>query len=278
MITLESISQSKHIRAPRIILLGVEKIGKTSFACGCRFDPAGALLETGLNAPVVIPCKGEEGTDGLGVPTFPICDTANKIMQCISALYDGKHQYRTVVLDSSSAAEPLIHDAVCNENSVKSIEKVGGGYGKGYVEALRYWRDVMTGFDALRNEHNMTSIIIGHVRVRRFDDPNGDSYDTYAWDIHDKAASALYKWADIILFANTKVVIRKEDIGFSKTKSRGIDATGGQRFLFTQKRPAHPGGGRHVYGRLPYELPLDWTTFENTIASAMQPQGEKNHE
>ena len=67
--------------------------------------------------------------------------------------------------------------------------------------------------------------------------------------------------------------IRKEELGF-KEKKRGIDTTGGQRFLFTQKRPAHPGGGRGIYGRLPYELPLDWSIFEKAIADAMQTQGE----
>ena len=71
MITLESLSKGQQTRAPRMVILGVEKIGKTSFACGCHFDETGALAETGLNAPVVIPCKGEEGADGIGVTTFP---------------------------------------------------------------------------------------------------------------------------------------------------------------------------------------------------------------
>lgn len=274
MITLESLSKGQQTRAPRMVILGVEKIGKTSFACGSHFDETGALAATGLNSPVVIPCKGEEGTDSLDVTTFPTCNAAEEVIEAIGALYAEKHDFRTVVLDSASALEPLVHDATCRVHSVKSIEEVGGGYGKGYVEALRQWRDILSGLDALRNEKNMASILIGHVKVKRFDDPNGDSYDTYAWDINDKAAALIYRWADVILFANTKVQIRKEDVGFKKEKKRGIDTTGGQRFLFTQKRPAHPGGGRGIYGRLPYELPLDWSIFEKAIADAMQTQGE----
>jgi len=40
--------------------------------------------------------------------------------------------------------------------------------------------------------------------------------------------------------------------------------------LFTQKRPGHPGGGRGVYGRLPYKLPLSWEAFTNAASEAAQ--------
>jgi len=79
----------------------------------------------------------------------------------------------------------------------------------------------------------------------------------------------------VILFANTKAQVRKEEVGFKKEKKRAIDTTGGRRFLFTQKRPAHPGGGRGVFGQLPYELPLDWKHFENAIADAMHNQNQQ---
>ena len=270
MITLESLSKGQQTRAPRMVILGVEKIGKTSFACGCHFDETGALAETGLNAPVVIPCKGEEGTDSLDVTTFPTATTAEEVIESIGALYNEKHDFKTVVIDSASALEPLVFDAICRAHNVKSIEEVGGGYGKGHSRILRQWRDILPA-STPPGEKNMASIIIGHVKVR-VHDPTGDSYDTYAWDINDKAASLIYRWADVILFANTKVQVRKEEVGFKKEKKRAIDTTGGRRFLFTQKRPAHPGGGRGVFGQLPYELPLDWKHFENAIADAMQNQ------
>lgn len=254
---LSSVSSEARLRAPRIILLGVEKIGKTTFAAGS-------------DSPLLIPIKGEEGADDIQVAKAPTCNSIEDVFGWLYSLYQQQHEYRAVVLDSASAFEPLVWADTCNEYKVDSIEKVLGGYGKGYTEALKRWQRLTQALDALRADRNMASIIIGHVKVKRFDDPAGDSYDQYQFDIHEKAANLLYRWADVILFCNTKVVVKKEDVGFNKEKARGIDISGGARFLYTQKRPAHPGGGRGVYGRLEYELPLDWQAFMSAVASASQ--------
>jgi hypothetical protein len=242
-------------------------MGKSSFACGCQFDRNGSLVAQGMNDPVVIPMKGEEGVDDMDVAKFPTCLSFDTVMEAIGSLYSEDHEYRTAVIDSASALEPLIWSGLAKQYNVKSIEEVGGGYGKGYTLALGYWQQLLQGLDALRAEKGMASIIIGHVKVKRFDDPAGESYDQYQFDIHDKAANLLFRWCDVILFCNTKVVVQKEEVGFGADKKRGIDISGGARYLFTQKRPAHPGGGRGAYGRLPYELPLDWQAFENAVAA-----------
>ena len=259
---LESITTERAVKAPRIVLLGVEKIGKTTFAA------------SGGN-PIFIPVKGEEGVDAIQVGKFPTCETINDVMQCLYSLYTGTHNYDRVVIDSASALEPIGWIDACarnvdkngNSSPVDSIEKFGGGYGKGYTESLNIWRRITEALDILRNDRGMVSIIIGHVKVKRFDDPNGESYDQYQFDVHDKISSMLYRWADCILFANSKVMVKKEDVGFGKDKARGVDITGGSRFLYTQKRPAHPGGGRDPYGKLPYELPLDWDTFIQSVSA-----------
>ena len=253
---LLSVNNESRLRAPRIILLGVEKIGKSTFS-------------SGSGSPIFIPIKGEEGVDSLAVPQFPTCNSLADVMSCLYSLYSEKHEYGTVIIDSASALEPLIWADTCQQNgNASSIEKVNGGYGKGYIEAVYTWRKVTEALDALRNQQNMASIVIGHVKVKRFDDPCGDSYDTYQFDVNDKASNLLYRWADVILFANTKVIVKSEDVGFKREKHRGIDITGGNRFLYTQKRPAHPGGGRGVFGQLPYELPLSWGSFMDAVTSA----------
>lgn len=267
-LSLKDISQKAVIRAPRIVLLGVEKIGKTSFACGSRFD-GDQRVEEGLNSPIVLPVRGEEGVDDMDVPSFPTLNSFSEVMEAVEVLYHQQHDHRTVVLDSMSAVERLVWEHVCSVEKAASIEKVGGGYGKGYTEAASEFAGLLAGFDALRKTKNMTTILIGHVKVKRFDDPAGESYDQYRFDVNDQIANMVMRWADLILFANTKVTVKKEEVGFNKEKNRGIDVTGGQRFVYTKKRPAHPGGGRGVYGELPYELPFDWASFEAAVGNVI---------
>jgi len=253
---LSSITGGKCTRAPRIILLGVEKIGKSTFAASAP-------------SPIFLPIKGEEGIDDLDVHKTPACNSLDDIYGWLYSLGRDDHNYETVVIDSSSTLEPLIWSAVCEKHgNVDTIEKVMGGYGKGYGEAAGAWRQITEVLDALRSERDMISIIIGHTKIKRFDDPIGGSYDTFMWDINEKAFLLLYRWADAILFANTKTVVLTEDIGFNKEKKRGVDAFQNQRFLYTQKRPSHPGGGNGAFGRVPYEMDLNWNTWTAAVEAA----------
>ncbi len=254
---LSTITSDVQVRPPRIILLGVEKIGKSTFAAGS-------------DRACFLPIRGEEGIDDIKVGKIPgYCSSITDVYGWLSSLHTGQHGYGTAVIDSASALEPLIWAATCAKNgNVDSIEKVGGGYGKGYTEALPFWRGITEWLDALRRDRNMASIIIGHVKVKRLDDPIDGSYDTFQFDIHEKAANLLYRWADVILFAKSKAVVRSEDVGFNKEVKRAVDPYAGQRFLYTQKRASHPGGGRGVYGKLPYELPLDWNVFMQAVTAA----------
>lgn len=251
--SLDSISQAKTVRAPRIILLGTEKVGKSTFASQSP-------------SPIFLPIKGEEGIDDIEVPHFPTAKSFDDVIQMLAVLYTEKHDYQTVVIDSMSTLESLVWETVCKRERADSIEKVGGGYGKGYVEALHEWRKLMDGLDSLRNDRNIASVLIGHVQVKTFADPTSGSFDHYEFDINKKASSALAKWADSILFAHRKTYVQKEDAGFGKERKRGTGAD--ERCLYTQKRPSHPGGGRGVYGRLPYELPLTWPAFQDAVAAA----------
>jgi len=260
---LNSLSKGKRMRAPRIILLGVEKIGKSTFAASS-------------NSPALIPVKGEEGTDDLDCYKWddPVPSSFDDVMNCLRSLYEQEHKYETVVLDSASALEPLIWENVCKRHNEKSIEKVMGGYQKGYSEALKEWTQITECLDLLRSKKNMASIIIGHIDVKRFDDPTTSaSYDQYQFSVHKWASGLLYRWADAILFCNTKVVAKKEDVGFDKKIGRGVDVGDNKRFLYTHKTPSHPGGGRGVFGRLPYELPLDWNVYQQTIEQVIKSEG-----
>ncbi|HDZ25649.1 hypothetical protein LCGC14_0809580 [marine sediment metagenome] len=249
---LASISSETCLKAPRILVLGVEKIGKTTFAADS-------------NEPIFCPIKSEKGADnvllpkfksGQTVPQFPACNTMDDLRSCFSTLWEETHSYQTIVIDSASALQPLVFEEVCKDHGVKHIDKVLKGYNKGQNIALNTWQSITDTLDLFREERNISSIIIGHVRIKRFDDPIAGSYDSYEFDLDKHAAAHFYRWADAILFCNTKTAVTKEDVGYKKEIGRADDIAGDQRFLYTKNRPAHPGGGRGPFGQLPYELPM----------------------
>jgi len=252
-ITLESISKATAIKAPRIVIFGTEKIGKTTFAAGAP-------------DPILLPIKGEEGADGIGVPAFPTLTTHSQVIEALAALYSGEHDHKTIIIDSTSTLEPLIVDAALKAEGVSEEGKLGGGYGHQYDTPALMWREITDGLDALREAKGMSSILIGHAEIRTHNDPDSEPYDQYTLSLNKKARALLFRWADVILFAHSKTYTKKDEAGFGKKRTR---ATGtGERVLFTQQRPSHPGGGRNIYGRLPYELALDWQAFQAAVSDA----------
>jgi hypothetical protein len=254
-------------RPARIILCGVSKIGKSTWAAGAP-------------NPVFLPCRGEEGIDNLNVARLPVASTFEEVIESIEHLIEAKHQYKTVVIDSVTTLEPIIWDKVCRDNPDKtdepaaSIEKVNGGFGKGYIEALKYWRDIMAALDYLRSEKGMGSILISHVSVKAFSDPGGDNYDTWVMTVNRHAQTALEAWSDYILFANSKTFTKTTDAGAKvSTSEKGPKVRKAilrdERVLFTQKRPHHPGGGRYKTP-VPYEMELSYAAWSAAVKGGQE--------
>lgn len=256
MFDLKSIQKGQQVRAPRIILLGTEKVGKSTFAAGSE-------------NPIFLPIKGEEGIDAFDCARFPAAENFGNVVEALKTLSVEDHDYKTIVIDSTSALEPLVWAEVCRLHGEESIEKVMGGFGKGYIEAVNaVWSQIRRALDWLRDNKNMTSIMIGHVNIRTVEDPDADgNYDAWQWDIHKRAVAYFSRWADSVLFAKHKNFIKSEEAGFNRKTKRALST--GKRVICTQERPGHPGGGRNVYGELPYELPLEWSEFQNAVTAAL---------
>ena len=221
--------------APRAtIIFGVGGCGKSTFAAGAP-------------SPIFLPC--EAGINDIEVPAVPFLDSYPAVMEAITALYQEEHQYQTVVVDSLDWLERLIWDDVASAEKVDSIE--GIGYGKGYTFALDRWRTLLSGLNALRKDRGMHAVCLAHSQIEKFEDPGSASYDRYSIKLHKKAAGLVVEWADEVLFARSKVVVKVEDEGFNKKRGRGIG--GDDRVLCTTERPSHYAKNRLG---MPQEIPL----------------------
>lgn len=245
---------SKQQRKRRILLYGVPKIGKTTWA---RSAPN----------PVEIPT--EDANCRRPSTAMPISKTFAEFCSYVKAIRTSETNFETLIIDTLDWLEPLIHDAVCQENGVASIELAGGGYGKGYQFAADKWRQLLDGFEGINLGYRgddkpkgpgMTIILLAHSRVTKHTEPGCDSYDKYVTPLQKQADNLVREWCDEVLFCNYKVYTSEKDIGFNK---KATTATGaGERVVYTTERPGFFAGNRLD---LPHELPMNWADYEKYL-------------
>ena len=244
MSRLKTIKRGRQLLPPRILIYGTEKIGKTTWAASAP-------------APIFLPT--EDGLTSVDADHFPQASSLADVNACLLELETQEHDYQTLVIDSVSALERLIHDEVCAESGVTSIEKAGGGYGRGYSFALNHWREVLAQLDRLRAS-GMAVILIGHNKVEEFSDPETAIYSRYLPRLHKTASQIICEWCDAVLFA-TKRTRTEAD----KSKDGRQIAKGSERVLRTTGSPACIAGNR--YG-IQEDLPLDWAAFVQAMGGS----------
>jgi len=238
MAMLSQVITGKQPSPPRIMIVGTEGIGKSTF---------------GASAPKPIFIQTEDGLSEIDCAKFPLAASFDELITQLKAVRDEDHDYQTLCLDSLDWTERLVWDRVCADYGVKCIEKADGGYGKGYTHAISYWRQIVALLNDIRTKRRMAIILIAHSKVERFEDPENQSYDRYTPRLHKAASSLMCEWVDAVLFAT-----RRMRVDSTTGKAAPIGADGGERILRTNGSPTCIAKNR--YG-LPTEIPLSWTAF-----------------
>lgn len=229
--------QGKLRRATKVVLYGTEGVGKTTFASQAP-------------TPVFLDCEG--GTDLFDVGRFQ-CSTWNEIMEAINWLYSNEHEYRTCVVDTSSAAERMAQQHVCRLEGKDSIEAFG--YGKGFTRTAEAYDELIRGLDALIFK-GMNVVILAHADVKPFSDPEGGDYDRWHIRSDRRIGPKIKEWADAVLFADHDKSVQTKGEGFGQ---RTVAKSWGERIMWTEHRATHDAKNR--FG-LPERMPLSWTEFQ----------------
>jgi len=238
---LKSIRKNDAMSAPRIMVYGVEGIGKSTFGAGAP-NPVYILTEDGLGS--------------LKVDHFPLATSFQDVMDAIASLYKDNHAFETVVIDSLDWLEAIIQREIEQKYDAKDL-----AYGKGSLIAAERWREILDGLNALRNDKGMIVILIAHTTIKRFDSPEVEPYDRYQPKLQERSNAVVREWADAVLFANYRTIVKKDDVGFNQTNNRGIST--GERLLFTSERPAYMAKNRY---NMPESIPLSWDAFAEAIS------------
>lgn len=236
---LSSITRGRTLDAPRIILYGMEGIGKSTFAA---------------NFPSPIFIQTEDGLGMIDCAKFPLAKSFDEVFQELVALETEPNEFKTIVIDSLDWLERLIWDKVAQDSKVNNIEQIG--FGKGYTMALTFWRIVLDHLEALHKQGKII-LLLAHAVAEDYSDPEVNSLKRFTPRLHKTARSLVAEYVDVILLATRAFGAAKGD-------------QNNPRIVRTEASPYQVAKSRFS---IPAELPLD---ADAVLYSIKQAQNEAN--
>ncbi len=235
-----NISRGPEFKAKKVVIYGPEGIGKTSLAS--RF-PNPLFIDT------------EGSTADYDVARFPAPTSWQMIMQEVQEVKRNPQICGTLVIDTADWAEHLCERHVCSSKQVQSIEDFG--YGKGYVYLREEFGKLLNELTDVVNA-GVNVVLTAHAQMRKFEQPDEmGAYDRWEMKMSKQVSPLVKEWANMILFANYKTYVIKENKDSKKGKAQG-----GQRVMYTCHHPCWDAKNRYD---LPDILPLDYEAIKSII-------------
>lgn len=210
-------------RPQKVVIYGPEGVGKTTLAAD-------------LPEPLFIDAEG--GTDHMDVPRIEVA-SMQEIREAIAFIRSQPGEFKTVVFDTIDWIEKRLARELCEKYGKDSLEKIEGGFGKGYnilAEQLLQFLDgeleglIKAGFNV---------VLLAHAKVEKHEDPElSAAYDRFTLKMEKKTAPLVKEWADALLFYRFKMSTAERDSGKHRGVSRG-------RQLATTRSAAFDAKNRH---------------------------------
>jgi len=236
------ITKGKQQRAQRVVLYGVESVGKSTFAA--KF-PKPLFLDI------------EQGTSHLDVDRCEI----NTWKQLTDALTEAKAtDYKTIVVDSADWAERLCVEDLLATSKKTSIEDFG--FGKGWVMVAERMSRMLSSIDQLIDA-GKNVVMIAHSKIVRYEAPDAlAAYDRYELKLSKQSSPLLKEFADELWFLRFKTKVSTSETG----KGKGIG--GKERIILTTHSAAYDAKTR---SGLAEELPLEWASVAHLFEAVATP-------
>lgn len=231
--------------AKKCVLYGPEGIGKSTFAS--QF-PDPIFIDT------------EDSTKELDVARFDKPTSWEMLLQEVRYVTNMPNICKTLVIDTVDWAEKLCIKSVCAQYQKSGIESFD--YGKGYTFVYESFGELLNLLTDL-TERGIHVVLNAHAATKRREQPDEfGTYDCWGLKLIDSPkcsiANMVKEWADIVLFANYKVMVVATD-----DKGKKHKAQGGRRVMYTSHHPCWDAKNRLG---LPDELPLDFSALAQYIS------------
>jgi hypothetical protein len=243
------ITRGKQQRAQRVVIYGVESVGKSTFAA--QFPK-----------PLFLDVEG--GTAHLDtdrVEIAALADLESAIRECQTT------DYQSVIIDSADWAERLVLEGMLAQDKKKSVEDYG--YGKGFVMLAEKFARLLTIADQIV-AGGKNVVFIAHSKVQRVEPPDMlSAYDRYELKLTKQSAPLLKEWADELWFFKFKTKTVESESG----RSKGIG--GKERIILTTHSAAYDAKTR---SGLAEELPMAWDSVAHLFAKVKEKEVEISSE
>lgn len=225
------VQQTMQIEPMKVLIYGVEGIGKTTFAS--KF-PDPIFIDT------------EDSTGFINARKLP---NPTSWTMLLDELEDIKSEPRgkTLIIDTLDWAERLAKKYLMDKNKWAAIDSTN--YGSRYVALSDEIGKLLNKLTEIKDV-GINVVLTAHAETKKHELPDEmGQYDKYTLKLEKRDAGLAKEWADMILFFNYKTTI------ISDSKSNSKKATGGQRVMYTTHKPAWDAKNRLG---LPDELPIDF--------------------
>jgi hypothetical protein len=153
--------------------------------------------------------------------------TPTNLLQGVSqALREAsKSKPELVVITPVSVMESFIFRDLVSQSSVKSIEHVDGGYGKGYVRAKEKWETIFGWMNDKLLAEGVSVALIASAESHEYKNPFGLSYATFGVQVNRHAAALFEVEMDNIFFMSPAGLFNPELMGVSVHTTQSVAYT-----------------------------------------------------
>jgi len=248
------INNGKQPKPRRCLAYGPHGVGKTTWAA---------------QAPNHLILNFEDGVGDINCRSTDRITTWGEICTILEQLMHEPDDLDWIVIDTLDWLEQIIHAQVASEAGKGSISEIA--YGKGFQAAIAKWQYLIRGFEYLRRTRDCGIILLAHGETKRFESPESDSYDRYQPALHATASNLFQEYSDEVLFCGFKILTRKEDMGFNRTREVAFGSA--ERYIRTTEGPAMLAKSRLEIAE---EIPFSWSVYQDAINKNLE--GEKEGE
>ena len=248
-----NVYKGKLIKPQKVVIYGVEGIGKSTFAS--KF-PNPLFIDT------------EGSTNHIDAARMDRPKSWNVLIDQVRYVRDHPDVCGTLVIDTADWAEQLCVAEVLTKNQKTGIEEFG--YGKGYVFLAEEFAKLLLLLEEVI-DRGINVVMTAHAKLRKFEQPDElGAYDRWEMKLQRGTAPIVKEWADMVLFANYKTyVVNVDNQGAQKGKNK---AQGGARVMYTTHHPCWDAKNRHD---LPDELPFEYGKIAHCIPIMGIPETKK---